>query len=117
MLISSFKPEKQEPLFALFALFDCAAKLTRALSEPKAHKSLILELIVEARVLEFRRFSRDHAAKIRRYPLTRGRILFRDGNQIIPIRREDLFSATSARRVAMLYAVAKTFKRSLSRSQ
>lgn len=112
MLISSFKPEKQEPLIALF---DCFSKLARAVSEPETRKSLILEYIVEIRVANFRRFSKDHAAKIRRYPLTRGRILFREGSQTIPIKREDLFRATSARRVDLLYALAKTFKRSLSK--
>jgi hypothetical protein len=112
MLIAPFKSEKQEPLFTLF---DCFAKLSRTLSEPEARKSLILEFIVEARASEFRRFSKDHAAKIRRYPLTRGRIPFREGNQTVPIKREDLFRATSARRVDMIHALTKTFKRSLSK--
>jgi hypothetical protein len=111
MLISSFNPERQEPLFTLF---DCFAAVSRALSDPKTRKSLILEYIVEARVSEFRRFSKDLSQKIRRYPLSRGRILFRKGNQTIPIKRDDLFHATSARRVDMLMALTKTFGRYLS---
>jgi hypothetical protein len=114
MLISSLKPEKQEPLIALF---DCSSKLARAVSEPETRKSLILEYIVEIRAANFRRFSKDHAAKIRRYRLTRGRMLFREGSQTISIKREDLFRATSARRVDLLYALAKTFKRSLSKRE